>query len=151
MNVDKTNPNVLLPSFVIFEDINDILWIYPRGGGFSRYNRVERRLEYFYNEPGSDDRRFPNLIHSALSDNQGNLWMCTITRGIEKVSFFPNQFRVISPKPVPASHSENEVRAIFEDNNRYLWAATRDGRVYLFDPERNIVGYLRDNGTFSIR
>ena len=34
MNVDKTNPNVLLPSFVIFEDVNDILWIYPRGGGF---------------------------------------------------------------------------------------------------------------------
>lgn len=149
MNVDKTNPNVLMPSFVIFEDINDILWIYPRGGGFSRYNRIERRLEYFFNEPGSDDRRFPNLIHSALSDNQGNLWMCTITRGIEKVSFFPNQFRVISPKQVPASHSENEVRAVFEDNNRYLWAATRDGRVYLFDPQRNMVGYLRDNGTFT--
>ncbi len=149
MKVDKTNPNVLLPSFAIFEDINDVLWIYPRGGGFSRYNRVDRKLEYFFNEPGSDDRRFPNLIHSALSDNQGNLWMCTITRGIEKISFFPNQFRVISPKQVPSSHSENEVRAIFEDSNRYLWAATRDGRVYLFDPEHKMVGYLRDNGTFS--
>ena len=149
MNVDKTNPNVLLPSFVIFEDVNDMLWIYPRGGGFSRYNRVERRLEYFFNEPGGADRRFPNLIHSALSDNQGNLWMCTITRGIEKVSFFPNLFRVLSPKPVAASHSENEVRAIFEDNNRHLWAATRDGRVYLFDPAKKMVGYLRDNGTFS--
>lgn len=149
MNVDKTNPNVLLPSFVIFEDVNDILWVCPRGGGFSRYNRIDRRLEYFFNEPGSDDRRFPNLIHSAMSDNQGNLWMCTITRGIEKISFFPNQFRVISPKQITSSHSENEVRAIFEDNNRYLWAATRDGRVYLFDPEHNMVGYLRDNGTFS--
>ncbi|MDZ7635852.1 MAG: two-component regulator propeller domain-containing protein [Bacteroidales bacterium] len=149
MNVDKTNPNVLLPSFVIFEDLNDILCIYPRGGGFSRYNRVDRRLEYFFNEPGSNERRFPNLIHSALSDNQGNLWMCTITRGIEKISFFPNQFRVLSPKPVPASHSENEVRAIFEDNNRYLWAATRDGRVYLFDPDHKMVGYLRDNGSFT--
>lgn len=149
MNVDKTNPNVLLPSFVIFEDVNDMLWVYPRGGGFSRYNRVERRLEYFFNEPGSSDRKFPNLIHSALSDSQGNLWMCTITRGIEKVSFFPSLFRVMSPKPVAASHSENEVRAIFEDKSHYLWAATRDGRVYLFDPERKMVGYLRDNGTFS--
>ena len=149
MNVDKTNPNVLLPSFVIFEDVNDMLWIYPRGGGFSRYNRVDRRLEYFFNEPGSADRRFPNLIHSALSDSQGNLWMCTITRGIEKVSFFPSLFRVLSPKPVAASHSENEVRAVFEDNNRYLWAATRDGRVYLFNPERKLAGYLRNNGTFS--
>jgi signal transduction histidine kinase/DNA-binding response OmpR family regulator/ligand-binding sensor domain-containing protein len=149
MNVDKTNPNVLLPSFVIFEDVNDILWVYPRGGGFSRYNRMTGRLEYFFNEPGSTDRRFPNLIHSALSDRQGNLWMCTITRGIEKVSFFPSLFRVMSPKPVAASHSENEVRALFEDKNRYLWAATRDGRVYLFDPARNMIGHLRNNGTFS--
>jgi signal transduction histidine kinase/ligand-binding sensor domain-containing protein/DNA-binding response OmpR family regulator len=149
MKVDKTNPNVLLPSFVIFEDVNDVLWINPRGGGFSRYNRIDRKLEYFYNEPGSPDRRFPNLIHSALSDNQGNLWMCTITRGIEKISFFPSQFRVIRPREINASHSENEVRAIFEDNNRYLWAATRDGRVYLFDQERNLVGYLRENGTFT--
>jgi signal transduction histidine kinase/ligand-binding sensor domain-containing protein/DNA-binding response OmpR family regulator len=149
MKVDKTNPNVLLPSFVIFEDVNDVLWINPRGGGFSRYNRIDRKLEYFYNEPGSPDRRFPNLVHSALSDNQGNLWMCTITRGIEKISFFPSQFRVIRPREITASHSENEVRAIFEDNNRFLWAATRDGRVYLFDQERTLVGYLRENGTFT--
>jgi signal transduction histidine kinase/DNA-binding response OmpR family regulator/ligand-binding sensor domain-containing protein len=149
MNVDKTNPNVLLPSFVIFEDVNDMLWVYPRGGGFSRYNRVERKLEYFFNEPGTLNRRFPNLVHSALSDNQGNLWMCTIARGIEKISFYPSMFRVLSPKPVTASHSENEVRAIFEDHNRYLWAATRDGRVYLFDPQRKMVGFLRDNGTFT--
>ncbi|MCK7533208.1 MAG: hypothetical protein MZV63_20315 [Marinilabiliales bacterium] len=40
------------------------------------------------------------------------------------------------------------MRAIFEDNNRYLWAATRDGRVYLFDPDHKMVGYLRENGTF---
>lgn len=149
MDVDKTNPNVLLPSFVIFEDKNDVLWIYPRGGGFSRYDRANKRLEYFFNEPGSPDRRFPNLIHSALSDNQGNLWLCTIQRGIEKISFFPNQFAVLSPKPTTATHSENEVRAIFEDRNRYLWAATRDGLVYLFDPERKVAGYLRENGTFN--
>jgi signal transduction histidine kinase/ligand-binding sensor domain-containing protein/DNA-binding response OmpR family regulator len=149
MNVDKTNPNVLLPSFVIFEDINDLLWVYPRGGGFSRYNRVTGNLEYFFNEPGSTDRRFPNLIHSAVSDRQGNLWMCTITRGIEKVSFFPSLFRVMSPKPVVSSHSENEVRALFEDKNRNLWAATRDGSVYLFDPARRLIGRLRNNGTFS--
>ena len=98
MKVDPTNPFVLLPSFAIFEDINDNLWVYPRGGGFAQYNRTEQRLEYFFNEPGSADRRFPNLIHSAISDHQGNLWMCTISRGIEKVSFFPNQFRVLSPK-----------------------------------------------------
>lgn len=149
MKVDHTNPNVLLPSFAIFEDRNNNLWVYPRGGGFSLYNRQKRELEYFYNEPGSSERRFPNLIHSALSDNQGNLWMCTIQRGIEKISFFPSQFRSLSPKPAGATHSENEVRAIFEDRNRNLWVATRDGYVYLYNPERKQSGYLRENGSFT--
>ena len=149
MKVDRTNPNVLLPSFVIFEDKNDNLWVYPRGGGFSYYNRYEKKLEYFFNEPGSPDRRFPNLIHSAISDAQGNLWMCTISRGIEKVTFFPNQFKVLQPKPVTASHSENEVRAIFEDRSKNIWVATRDGYVYLYDPSKKLIGYLRDNGSFS--
>ncbi|HWR75568.1 MAG TPA: response regulator [Bacteroidales bacterium] len=74
--------------------------------------------------------------------------MCTIQRGIEKVSFFPNQFSVLSPRQAPATHSENEVRAVFEDRNRYLWAATRDGTVYLYDHDKNLAGYLRENGTF---
>lgn len=148
MKVDRTNPNVLLPSFVIFEDKNDILWVYPRGGGFSYYNRGEKKLEYFFNEPGSPDRRFPNLIHSAMSDAQGNLWMCTISRGIEKITFFPNQFRILQPKPVTASHSENEVRALFEDRDKNLWVATRDGFVYLYDSTMKSTGYLRENGSF---
>jgi len=149
MKVDPTNPFVLLPSFAIFEDINNNLWVYPRGGGFSLYNRQEQRLEYFFNEPGSADRRFPNLIHSAMADHQGNLWMCTIQRGIEKVSFFPNQFSVLRPRQAPSTHSENEVRAVFEDRNRYLWAATRDGTLYLYDHDKNLAGTLRVNGTFE--
>ncbi len=149
MKVDPTNPNVLLPSFAIFEDINDNLWVYPRGGGFARYDRAGRKLEYFFNEPGSADRRFPNLIHSATADRQGNLWMCTIQRGIEKVTFFPNQFSVLRPKPSASTHSENEVRAIFEDRNHFLWAATRDGVVYLYDQGKNVIGHLRENGTFT--
>ena len=80
-------------------------------------------------------RRFPNLIHSALSDRQGNLWMCTITAGSKKYPFSLASSGY-QPKTVTASHSENEVRAIFEDHNKYLWAATRDGHVYLFDPAR---------------
>ncbi|TFH50328.1 MAG: hybrid sensor histidine kinase/response regulator [Bacteroidia bacterium] len=149
MKVDKTNPNVLLPSFVIFEDKNDNLWIYPRGGGFSFYDRAERKLQYFFNEPGSDARRFPNLIHSAISDLQGNLWICTIYRGIEKVTFFPNQFKILQPKYEAISHSENEVRALFEDKNRLLWVATRDGFVYLYDSARVMTGKLRTNGSFK--
>ena len=149
MKTEKTNPNVLLPTFFIFEDINDNLWIYPRGGGFSYYNRKEKKLEYFFNEPGDPGRRFPNLIHSAMSDSQGNLWVCTVSRGLEKITFFPNQFKVLQPKPGSQNHSENEVRAIFEDRDKHLWVATRDGVVYLYNQNKECLGTLRENGSLS--
>lgn len=149
MKTEKTNPNVLLPTFSIFEDINDNLWVYPRGGGFSYYNRKEKKLEYFFNEPGDPGRRFPNLIHSAMSDSQGNLWMCTVSRGLEKITFFPGQFKTLQPRPGSLNHSENEVRAIFEDKDKMLWVATRDGVVYLYNRARECLGTLRENGSFK--
>ncbi len=149
MKTERTNPNVLLPSFFIFEDTNDNLWVYPRGGGFSFYDRKERCLKYFFNEPGDAARKFPNLIHSAISDSQGNLWMCTISRGLEKITFFPNQFQVLRPNPVSGTHSENEVRALFEDRGKFLWIATKDGSVYLFNSENECLGTLRENGSFN--
>jgi signal transduction histidine kinase/DNA-binding response OmpR family regulator/ligand-binding sensor domain-containing protein len=149
MKTDKTNPNVFLPNFFIFEDKNDFLWVHPLGGGFSYYNRVQKKLEYFYNEPGQPSRRFPNILHSAFSDQQGNLWMCTISRGIEKATFYPEQFKLLQPNPSSTAHAENEVRTIFEDKNKFLWIATRDGSVHLFDSAKTKLGDLRENGTFT--
>lgn len=149
MKTDKTNPNVFLPNFFIFEDKNDYLWVHPLGGGFSYYNRAQKKLEYFYNEPGNPSRRFPNILHSAFSDQQGNLWMCTISRGIEKATFYPDQFKLLLPNPSSTAHAENEVRAIFEDKSKFLWIATRDGLVYLFDSTKNKLGNLRENGSFN--
>lgn len=149
MKTDKTNPNVFLPNFFIFEDKNDYLWVHPLGGGFSYYNRALKKLEYFYNEPGNPSRRFPNILHSAFPDQQGNLWMCTISRGIEKATFYPEQFRLLQPDPSSTAHAENEVRTIFEDKNKFLWIATRDGSVHLFDSTKKRLGDLRENGTFT--
>ncbi|MFA5972241.1 MAG: two-component regulator propeller domain-containing protein [Lentimicrobiaceae bacterium] len=149
MKTDKTNPNVFLPNFFIFEDKNDYLWVHPLGGGFSYYNRAQKKLEYFYNEPGSPSRRFPNILHSAFSDQQGNLWMCTISRGIEKATFYPDQFKLLQPNQSSNAHAENEVRAIFEDKDNFLWVATRDGLVYLFDSTKTNIGNLRENGSFT--
>lgn len=149
MRTDKTNPNVFLPNFFIFEDKNDYLWVHPLGGGFSYYNRALKKLEYFYNEPGNPSRRFPNILHSAFTDQQGNLWMCTISRGIEKTTFYPDQFKLLQPNPASTAHAENEVRTIFEDKSKFLWIATKDGSVYLFDSSKKIIGNLRENGTFN--
>ncbi len=98
MKVDPTNPFVLLPSFAIFEDINDNLWVYPRGGGFALYNRAEQRLEYFFNEPGSADRRFPNLIHSAIGRSPGQSLDVHHPAGYRKGFLFPQPVQCAEPQ-----------------------------------------------------
>jgi signal transduction histidine kinase/ligand-binding sensor domain-containing protein/DNA-binding NarL/FixJ family response regulator len=122
----------------IFEDTNDILWINLKGGGFCYYNREADRVEYFFNEPGSSTRRFSDLVTYAMSDSYGNLWLSTHTRGIEKASFIRKKFKHFRPSGNLESLSANEVRAIFEDKNRFLWVATKEGKLYCYDANRNL-------------
>ncbi len=149
MKTDNTSPYLLLPNFFIFEDINNVLWVHPRGGGFSYYNRNKKELSFFYNEPGSSSRRFSNLMHSAYSDFQGNLWMCTYSAELEKVSFIEQNFKKIKPQPESDAFSVNEVRAIFEDDENYLWVATKDGTLHIFDANRKKIGILTQSGKIA--
>ena len=58
-NIESTERNVFPPNFFIFEDREERLWVHPRGGGFSIYDRMEDKLIPFYNEPFSSKWMFP--------------------------------------------------------------------------------------------
>ncbi len=132
--IESTETSVFPPNFFIFEDIEDRLWIHPRGGGFSLYDPETDHLIPFYNEPFSPSWLFSNMMHSAYSDRQGNLWMCTRSHGLEKVIFFDDsQFRSILLNDNIHSTISNDVRPIFEDSQGTIWAATKDGMIHLYD------------------
>ena len=40
---------------------------------------------------------FSNKLHSMLSDKQGNLWLCTHSKGLEKITFFRKPVPYLSP------------------------------------------------------
>jgi signal transduction histidine kinase/ligand-binding sensor domain-containing protein/DNA-binding response OmpR family regulator len=135
---DKVSPFVYYGDyFAIFEDVNGYLWINLKGGGFCYYNRDLDEVEYFYNEPGSPDRHFSNLVTYALSDSYGNLWLSTHSRGIEKICFIKDKFHLHQLAPGSQVLSANEVRAIFEDRNEFLWVSTKEGKLYCYDKQRN--------------
>lgn len=146
--IESTETSVFPPNFFIFEDKEDRLWIHPRGGGFSLYNRSLDQLTPFYNEPFSPTWMFSNMMHSAYSDKQGNLWMCTRSHGLEKVIFFDDtQFRSIQLNDNIHSTISNDVRPIFEDSRKNIWAATKDGMIHLYDDALNEKGVLTEKGT----
>jgi len=137
------------PPFHIHEDVNGYLWVHPYGGGLSYFDRKLNKIIPFYDEPGSPNWRFSNKLHSAMSDRQGNLWMCTHSKGLEKITFLDNQFHLSIPYPHDYESLSNETRAIFEDNNRNLWVAFKDGTLRIYDPLRKYIGYLTEAGTIS--
>ena len=87
---DVINPYSYPPTPFISEDCKGRLWIRPSGGAFSYYDRQENKLKYFYNAPEDPARKFSNILHTAFSDRQGNLWLCTHSKGLEKISFCRN-------------------------------------------------------------
>ncbi len=145
--VESTESSVYLPNFFIFEDRENRLWVHPRGGGFSVYDKLNDTLIPFYNDPTSSTWMFSNMMHSAYSDRQGNLWMCTRTHGLEKVLFYDDS-TFFSIKPSGNLHStiSNEVRPIFEDSFHNIWTGTKEGKIHLYNSEMVEIGILNDRG-----
>lgn len=147
--IEHSKPERSRPAFHIHEDVNGYLWVHPYGGGFSYFDSQKKRLVPFHNGLGSRDWRFSNKIHSAFSDKQGNLWMCTHSKGLEKVTFRNVPFSMMAPVPQEYESLHNEVRALCEDKSGNLWVGVKDGMLRLYDADRNYKGYLTENGHIS--
>jgi ligand-binding sensor domain-containing protein len=97
------------PKALVIEDKNHRLWIQPRGGGFSLYNPAKDEIESFYNNQSAGNWRFSNLVHSAATDRQGNLWISTRSHGLEKIVFDKNFFQTERINPTEHAIVANDV------------------------------------------
>lgn len=147
--VEPTSTDRSRPAFHIHEDVYGTVWVHPYGGGFSRFDKQANCLRPFYNSLSDGCWRFPNKIHSAFSDRQGNLWMCTHSKGLEKITFRPAQFSLFTPVAHSYESLSNEVRAICEDSDRNLWVGLKDGKLRVYNEKRIYQGYLTEAGTVS--
>src|ERR1035437_656975 len=141
-----SSPFGTLPNFFIIEDKFGNIWVHPRKGGFSRYNAATNSLDAFYNDPNSPDRKFSNMMHSACTDRQGNLWLCSFSHGIEKVVFSQSPFNFYKPSPTETTSASNEVRSIYQDKNNWLWIGTKNGTVSIFNENKKLIGELSADG-----
>ena len=150
MRVEYSNADRSRPAFHIHEDIHGHIWVHPYGGGFSYFDRERNCLVPFYDDLGSNNWRFSNKIHAAFSDKQGNLWLCTHSKGLEKVTFRNVPFSMLTPVPHEYESLSNEVRSVCEDKQGNLWIGLKDGMIRLYDSNRKFIGHLTGNGTISM-
>nr|WP_320057697.1 two-component regulator propeller domain-containing protein [uncultured Bacteroides sp.] len=149
MKTESASADRARPAFHIHEDIHGCVWVHPFGGGFSYFDRKKNSLIPFYDEPGTKEWRFSNKIHSTYSDRQGNLWICTHSKGLEKVTFSSAQFYLEKPVPHDYESLSNEVRALYEDHDRNVWVGLKDGMLRVYGRNGSYLGYLTESGTIS--
>lgn len=145
---EPTNTDRSRPAFHIHEDILGSLWVHPYGGGFSYFDREKNCLVPFYNSMDGGKWHFSNKIHCAFSDRQGNLWICTHSKGLEKVTFRTEHFRIKRPVESNYETLSNEVRAYQEYKNN-LWVGLKDGMLRIYDNKYNEIGYMTEAGRIS--
>ena len=135
--------------FFVLEDNLGNTWVHPGKGGFSIYNRALNKLEPFYNDPKSSDRKFSNLVRTAMLDRQGNLWIAPYSFGIEKIVFRESPFNSYKPVPEQKFTEHNMVRSVFQDKDNLLWVGTKHGYLYIYDGNRNLMGKLGEDGKIN--
>ncbi len=137
------------PAPFIIKDHENNLWIHPKGGGFSFYNEEADELEAFYNKANDPQKKFSNILHDALFDRQGNLWMSTRTHGLEKVSFSNNDFKSIKVTNNKNSALSNNVRSLFQLANKNILIGTKEGRLLIFNNKLQYLGSISASGIIN--
>ena len=149
MKVEQDAADRSVPVFAICEDSYGNVWVHPVGGGLAWFDRTHNKLLPFYDEAGSPDWRFSNKLHAMTVDRQGNLWLGTHSKGLEKISFFNNRFHLIKPLSCNYDTNANQVRALCEDSEGRIWTGTRDGKISVYSAEFELIGHLTSDGHIS--
>lgn len=138
-----TNPN-----YFIFEDQNNRLWVQPYFGSFSWYNRESGQLLPFRSSRNNDvNSLFDYGLNHILADPSGVFWLSSNRgNGFYKCTFLPDYFEHYLFDKQFVYNIANETRSIFEDRQNRLWVACKDGKVHVFDKDRNELGVLSSSG-----
>ena len=127
---------------LIFEDLQGMLWILPPEGNLSYYDRKEKRLKPFLMDINDPKSIYSPLVRVYMLDKQGNCWLGS-TRGVEKISFFPQTYTLNS------IDQGFETRALFCDREKRLWAASKAQLIRIYAPDGQLEGYLTPQGKIS--
>jgi len=136
------------PNFLIFEDEKDILWLQPYFGSFSWFDRASNSLIPFYSAYNEEINTLLSYgVNHILSDSQGVLWISTNRgNGFFKCTFLPDYFNHYLFHDHSVYSISNETRAIFEDREKRLWVACKDGSVHVFNEKKREIGTLNRDG-----
>src|SRR5690554_551149 len=133
------------PAFMMHEDCNRAVWLHPFGGGLFVWDPERMVLQRFFTNE-KEAPQFSDRLHAMLSDRQGNLWVGTRAKGLERFVFPGREFSVLELNPNRDLVSNNDVRAVLRDSSGHLWVANKAGQLAVYDNRDRLLGFLNQDG-----
>lgn len=121
------------PFFKVFQDNDGRFWIDMKGGGLGYYNSHRDRIDFLDITNHSENYRSQNVVEAVCDDPSGVIWVTTDNRRFYKIVLPAPDFQQRLLEPGSMDIHDNEVRSLLVDARERLWAATKNGKVHLFN------------------
>ncbi len=120
--------------FVVFIDSRNLIWITTYGNGLFCYNPATETLQNFKYSSNSNSLASDYLL-SITEDRFGNIWIGSEYAGIIKIVRSEFDLQIIRPEKEASIGKSNNVRTILEDSSHHIWVGTKNGSLYVYDPD----------------
>lgn len=132
----------LVSYYGICYDHDGNLWLGTDGNGLFKKEQFGKKKKHYIADgrPGSIG---DNAIQAALCDSRGRLWFGTYSNGIFLYNKTTDSFTPYRFKSTGSTQSGGQdVRVIFEDSQKRIWAGTNRGGLCLLDVASKTYGHV---------
>jgi signal transduction histidine kinase/ligand-binding sensor domain-containing protein/DNA-binding response OmpR family regulator len=123
-----------LERYTVFIDSSDMIWITTYGNGLFSYNPANDNLVNYTNNSEPNSIASDYLL-SITEDRYGTIWVGSEYAGIIRIVKPPDYIRIIRPEAHAIIGKTNNVRTIYEDSHNNVWVGTKNGSLYVYNPE----------------
>jgi ligand-binding sensor domain-containing protein len=149
----REGPNGISNDFVtqLFEDLDGHIWA-GTNHGLNRYDKTRNTITRYFRDPSRPESSLVGNVfnlssRTIIQDRQGYLWFGTQS-GLSRYDADTGRFNHYQHDPAdPQSLSDNNIFALFEDREGYIWVATKNHGVNRFEPKiEKFTRFMHDPG-----
>ncbi len=135
----REGPNGISNDFVtqLYEDQDGNIWA-GTNHGLNRYDKIRNTITRYFRDPSRPESSLVGNVfnlssRTIIQDRQGYLWFGTQS-GLSRYDPDTGRFNHYQHDPAdPQSLSDNNIFALFEDGEGYIWVATKNHGVNRFE------------------
>lgn len=130
----------------VLKDKDGIVWTGTANGGVNKFDRENKRITYYENDPKDSSSISSNTVNSIYEDSSGTLWFGTIDGTLNKLEPDSGKFIHFRINNVESPNAGNNgIMRIIEDKDGILWAGAANGGLVRLDKSTGQITQFTSN------